>query len=243
MMKLSKTQIQYIEDYLIKNEVKYWDVRLELIDHIASAVEEKMSIQNVSFIEALAIVHREFGNQLMPPKYEGVYYLEKSLYQANNGFKKHIKEKQKELGVKYRKGFAIVIKKQFYSFNFYLQIVLLAFVIFTIYTYSQKAALLSVFFFLIGLEVMKFVEFFKNYSFLKNALQFNVALVFTGMFYSSQFYIIKGYESLFSSKELIDYKYLLVFYVLMFVFLRASLIHFIKFFRDYKKCYKNLISL
>lgn len=242
-MKLTKSQIKYIEDYLVKNEVVYWDVRLELIDHIASAVEEKMSMQNISFIEALAIVHREFGNQLMPPKYQGEYYLEKSLYQANNAFKKHIKEKQKELDRKYRKGFAMTIKKQFYSFNFYLQTVLLTFVIFTIYTYSQKAALLSVFFFLIGLEAVKFVEFFKNYSFFKNALQFNVALLSTGLFYSSQFYIIKGYESLFSSKELIDYNWLLAFYILLFVFLRASVIHFLEFFRNYKKSYKNLIGL
>jgi hypothetical protein len=40
-MKLTKENIKYIDDYLIENKVKYIDVRLELIDHLASEFEEK----------------------------------------------------------------------------------------------------------------------------------------------------------------------------------------------------------
>ena len=42
-MKLTKEQIKYIDDYLIKLKVKYIDVRLELVDHLASDFEESSS--------------------------------------------------------------------------------------------------------------------------------------------------------------------------------------------------------
>lgn len=38
-MKLTKENIQFIDNYLIKNEVKYWDIRMEMTDHIASDIE------------------------------------------------------------------------------------------------------------------------------------------------------------------------------------------------------------
>ncbi len=38
-MKLSKENIQFIDNYLIKLKIKYVDVRLELIDHLASDFE------------------------------------------------------------------------------------------------------------------------------------------------------------------------------------------------------------
>ncbi len=63
-MKLIKEEIQFIEEYLIKNGVKYWDVRLELLDHIVSAVEDRMENKGISFNEALLEVHAEFGNQV-----------------------------------------------------------------------------------------------------------------------------------------------------------------------------------
>ena len=40
-MKLSKDQIKYIDDYLKDNGIKYWDIRLELIDHLASKLEKQ----------------------------------------------------------------------------------------------------------------------------------------------------------------------------------------------------------
>jgi len=55
-MKLIKDQIKYIDDYLKKNGVKYWDVRLELIDHFASKLENSV---HVDLTKTLLI--REFG--------------------------------------------------------------------------------------------------------------------------------------------------------------------------------------
>ncbi|OZV70800.1 hypothetical protein [Winogradskyella aurantia] len=40
-MKLNKTHIERIDTYLKKQGIGYWDIRLEMIDHIACEMEEK----------------------------------------------------------------------------------------------------------------------------------------------------------------------------------------------------------
>ncbi len=44
-MELTKQQIQFIDNYLIEQGVKYWDVRIELLDHVASKLEENENIE------------------------------------------------------------------------------------------------------------------------------------------------------------------------------------------------------
>jgi len=51
-MKLSKEQIRFIDNYLRKSEVLFVDTRMELTDHIATAVEEKMQTENLDFYDA-----------------------------------------------------------------------------------------------------------------------------------------------------------------------------------------------
>ena len=51
-MKLNQNQIQFIDGYLQRNDVIYVDIRAEMIDHIATGVEEKMEIENIDFHEA-----------------------------------------------------------------------------------------------------------------------------------------------------------------------------------------------
>lgn len=51
-MKLNQNQIQFIDGFLQRNDVIYLDIRAEMIDHIATAVEEKMEIENIDFHEA-----------------------------------------------------------------------------------------------------------------------------------------------------------------------------------------------
>lgn len=55
-MKLSPLQIDAIDKFLQHNNVKYVDIKLELLDHIASQIEALMSNQNNSFEEAYEIV-------------------------------------------------------------------------------------------------------------------------------------------------------------------------------------------
>lgn len=51
-MKLNEEQITFIDNYLQKSEVIFVDIRAELTDHIASAVEEKMETGNLDFYDA-----------------------------------------------------------------------------------------------------------------------------------------------------------------------------------------------
>jgi hypothetical protein len=41
MQKLTKEDVQFIDQYLIKNDIKFWDVRIELIDHLATEFEQE----------------------------------------------------------------------------------------------------------------------------------------------------------------------------------------------------------
>ena len=51
-MTLTKENIQFVDNYLTNSEVEYYDVKMELLDHIAAAVEAKMKTENSSFYDA-----------------------------------------------------------------------------------------------------------------------------------------------------------------------------------------------
>lgn len=143
MSKLTKEEIQYIENYLIKNEVKYWDVRLELLDHIVSAVEDKIETEGISFNEALLDVHKGFGNQSITFGISKTEVFDKGLYQSNNGFKKFKRQKQKELGRKYRLQTWLALKKQLKSFNFLVEYAAVILLLFTVFKYYPLMAAVS----------------------------------------------------------------------------------------------------
>ena len=58
-MKLTKEQIQFIESYLIEQGVNYWDVRIELIDHLATKLEE-----NPNLVLTRTFMILEFGSSI-----------------------------------------------------------------------------------------------------------------------------------------------------------------------------------
>ena len=51
-MKLTKENIKFIDNYLKKSEIDFFDIRMEMVDHISSAVEEKMQTENLDFYNA-----------------------------------------------------------------------------------------------------------------------------------------------------------------------------------------------
>lgn len=51
-MKLTQDHIHFIDTYLKNTDIQFVDVRLELLDHIASAVEQDMEENNRSFYDA-----------------------------------------------------------------------------------------------------------------------------------------------------------------------------------------------
>lgn len=51
-MKLSKQEIQFIDNYLQKHDFVFVDIKAEMIDHIAAAVEDKMDKESIDFYDA-----------------------------------------------------------------------------------------------------------------------------------------------------------------------------------------------
>lgn len=100
-MKLTKDQITYIDDYLKHHKVKYWDIRIELLDHIVSTVEEKME-RGISFDDAMIEVHQSFGNSMKIFWNSGVEY---SIFVNSDGYKDLIQTKRKQINKKYRKSY------------------------------------------------------------------------------------------------------------------------------------------
>ena len=114
-MKLTKEHINYIEAYLKKNKVKYWDIRFELLDHIATDVEQRMQ-SGLDFEEALKQVHVSFGNKYKTKRLNAErtdWVFTESLYADNSGFKKLIMQKQKELNRNFRKTFGVQLLRLF----------------------------------------------------------------------------------------------------------------------------------
>ena len=51
-MSLSSENIKFIDNYLKNSEVIYYDIRMEMLDHVATAVEQKMEAENLDFYDA-----------------------------------------------------------------------------------------------------------------------------------------------------------------------------------------------
>jgi hypothetical protein len=63
-MKLTAEQIRFIDKNLLDNGVFYEDVKLELIDHIASDIENQMEIHNTEFNEIFQTVFNKWKGLL-----------------------------------------------------------------------------------------------------------------------------------------------------------------------------------
>lgn len=69
-MKISKSDIQFIDDYLKKGGIQYWDVRLEMVDHLVSDMESyqgsadfktifNQSLKNANWDKNLKEIHTQ----------------------------------------------------------------------------------------------------------------------------------------------------------------------------------------
>jgi hypothetical protein len=84
MFKLTPQEIQFIDNYLKNSEVIYYDIRMEMLDHIATAVEQKMEVENLDFYDA-------FKSYMVVNK--------KEILKGNKGEGLHFKEPLKKFGI------------------------------------------------------------------------------------------------------------------------------------------------
>jgi len=240
-MKLTKKEIQFIDNYLIKNEVKFWDVRIELLDHIVSAVEDKMTNDGVSFNEALLEVHRGFGNQFIEFGVPKAKIFETGLYQNNNGFKKFTRKKQKEIGRKHRKAYWKSFLPFVFSIRFFLEFLTLIIVSFITYQYNVKSGLFVLMFAIIISEFTKLfyggLKKFKSKS-LNIQLAVSTSLLVTQMPYWLMMLFNWNYEGV----ETKPYYILFVLFALLFIISRHSLNNFINIYNTYKERFALLMS-
>jgi len=94
-MDLTKEQIQYIENRLIKDGVKYWDIRIEMLDHIVSDVENTLNT-DTPFKESVqnAMVKLGWKENFNGSNFEGI-----------------IQQRTKDIAKKYRNIFWDDLKK------------------------------------------------------------------------------------------------------------------------------------
>lgn len=140
-MKLTKEEIQHIDDYLQRSGITFWDIRIELLDHFIEAIEAKMTADSsLDFDEALLEVTVAFGN---PVQERHLVNKDKSvvlfsgMFSNNKGFKELEAEKRKQ----YRKQYMHLLWKQLkenaVSIQFYadyIAFILMAYIVFQYYT-------------------------------------------------------------------------------------------------------------
>jgi len=97
-MQLTKQQIDYIENRLIENGVKYWDIRIELLDHVVSDVESKL--QDIDDFD-----------KIVQNSFIGLGWTNWSKFKAV------VLERRRELNLKYRKAYNMTFINFFKSFK------------------------------------------------------------------------------------------------------------------------------
>ncbi|MFK7834359.1 MAG: hypothetical protein AB8B52_13880 [Winogradskyella sp.] len=238
-MNLTKEEIKFIDNYLIKNEVKFWDVRLELLDHIVSAVEDKITNNGISFNEALLEVHRSFGNQLIKRSVARQEVWTKGLYQSNIGFKKFTRRKQLELGKGYRRKFLKLLRTSFLDSKFYLELITLSIVVFVVYGFSPKTAAIASF--AIIFIPYLYVAFYgiKN-SFSTKSLSISMSVNFVFLFAMIPINALNFFNLNKEANEPLNYMYLVVFFGLMYIPIRVAAKLFQEVYTKTKENHKGL---
>lgn len=240
-MKLTKEEIKFIDNYLIKNEVKHWDVRLELLDHIVSAVEDKMSEDGISFNEALLEVHQGFGNQFIEFSIPKGKIFENGLYQSNIGFKKFTRKKQKEIRRKHWKAYWRTFLPFVFSFWFLVEILVLGIFTFLSYQFGVKSGLLTL---VMGVIISEFIKLFYGgfEKFKKKSLNMQLAVASSLLITQIPFWIMMLFNSHYDGIQTKPYYILFIIFALLFIFSRHSLNNYINTYKIYKKRYELLIS-
>lgn len=60
---LTDEQVQELYAYCKRKSINYYDIQVEIVDHMANAIEQKLSLNpELSFKEALEEVHFSFGS-------------------------------------------------------------------------------------------------------------------------------------------------------------------------------------
>ncbi len=85
-MKLTTQDLQFIDNYLTNSGVFYADIRMEMLDHVASAVEKKMEAEDLIFYDAFKDYMVENKTELMKNNHEGISYKDTKTFKESAFF-------------------------------------------------------------------------------------------------------------------------------------------------------------
>jgi hypothetical protein len=240
-MKLSKEQLQYIDDYLKRSGVIYWDVRTELLDHIATAIEVEMTKEESTFEEALETVSISFGNTMRKGyvlNKDNTKWVSVGVFSDGEGFKKLQRSKRQQIGKKYTKAYFKQLGQLFFSARFYVGLIILILLVHIVSLYSAKWAVGAGLIYLFAPFLWIMYQSIKG-DIPKKSLHINISML--GLVMWLHFFNLgpNMYE-LFSDQKL-DMVWYAWSLVLLFPFIKTSFVRHYAVCKEYKKYY-DLIS-
>lgn len=242
MEKLSREEIQYIDNYLIKSKVKYWDVRMELLDHIASAVEEKIEKKEVSFNEALLEVHQSFGNST---EVYGIYHgklLKEGLYADNNGFKKFERQKQKSIGRKLRLQHWLELKQLLITPKFLLEFAAFGIISYNgFYLYPKASSVIILLLFMTPLFYSALHSIKDKVS--KRSLNITMSSGIFILAWSLYNMVFQLFVMINKDEQNKPYYILFLTAMLLYPIMRSSLNTYLNCYKNYKELFYKLTNL
>ncbi len=241
-MKLTKQKIQYIDDYLRQSGVIYWDVRLELLDHIVTAIEEKITKEALSFDEALKEITISFGNDIKQGyvlNKDNTKWVKSTKYATGEGFEKLQREKRKLIGKKHFKAYWRQVLSMFLSMQFYIEFILMIISIVVISKYSEKLALTVGFLYLFYPFFAIIYKSIKG-EVPKKSLHINMAMIGVFLWVNLFGLVPNAYKSFYDEK--MGFQLFALMLILLFPFIRASFIRYNKVCKEYKKYYDLVLN-
>jgi hypothetical protein len=161
-MELTKQQIQHIDHRLESEGIKYWDIRIEMLDHIVSDVERKLKPENSEY-EFKELVQESFESLGWKENFNG------------GGFEQILKQRLRLYNKNKNKSFIKYMKETFLNFKFILGVLSLTI---TVFTFQENNSSLKILFFLmLGLYVAFMLRFAIKYK-VMNSARLSSALIF-----------------------------------------------------------------
>ncbi|WP_046755361.1 hypothetical protein [Kordia jejudonensis] len=241
-MKLTQEEIQYIDDYLRKSGVQFWDVRWEILDHVATGVEEKMTHENLDFETALEAVTIAFGNDIRQGyvlNKDNTKWVKSTKYATGEGFKKLQREKQKQIGRKHFKAYWRQLLSLFLSVQFYIEFILMIASVVVISKYSEKWALTVGFVWIFYPFLIILYKSIKG-EIPKKSLHINMSMTAVFLWIHIFSLVPNIYKNYYDEK--MEFQLLALLLIVLFPFIKASMVRYNSVCKEYKKYYDLIKS-
>ncbi len=182
-MRLSQENIDFIDDYLKRNDVMYFDIRMEMLDHILNGIENEMTEKSIGFYDA-------FKNYMPKNKKEVFKMNEKSSFEALKLFSKSLLNRYSIIVALFTAIICFVFKNSLIVLNSIFWILMLLYLLFITIIYFLTSRKRYYILEKMGLimNVIYFINLFIN-GFVFAEFQGNIYTISIVLFLSTSFYV------------------------------------------------------